>query len=112
MAAAAPGPRNRATIGRPISPLEEEADEPSQPLALLPLLDGFGQDVRINGDGGPLAHVLTVFLIDPRGVAREIYSTAYPYPQVLLADLETLRLEAMARDAMTARPGKSSRRGN
>lgn len=67
------------------------------PRALVPLLDGFGQDVRIDGAGGPLAHVLKVFLIDPRGVVREIYSTAYLYPEVLLADVETLRLEGIRR---------------
>lgn len=65
--------------------------------ALLPLLEGFGQDVRAaaGDDAGPrrLAHVLKVFLIDPRGVVREIYSTAYLYPEVVLGDIETLRLE-------------------
>jgi hypothetical protein len=32
-------------------------------------------------------------MIDPRGVVREIYSTAYLYPEVVVADIETLRLE-------------------
>ena len=64
--------------------------------ALAPLLEGFGQDVRSGGNGepGPLTHVLKVFLIDPRGVVLEIYSTAYLYPEVVLADIETLRLES------------------
>jgi cytochrome oxidase Cu insertion factor (SCO1/SenC/PrrC family) len=66
--------------------------------ALVPLLEGFGQDVRVapsrRPDGpGPLSHVLKVFLIDPRGIVREIYSTAYLYPEVVFADIETLRLE-------------------
>jgi cytochrome oxidase Cu insertion factor (SCO1/SenC/PrrC family) len=66
--------------------------------SLVPLLEGFGQDVRAEGRGGPaetgqLTHILKVFLIDPRGVVREIYSTAYLYPEVVLADIETLRLE-------------------
>jgi len=61
---------------------------------LVPLLEGFGQDVRGRPDeAGPLSHVLKVFLIDPRGVVREIYSTAYLYPEVVIADIETLRLE-------------------
>jgi len=69
--------------------------------SLLPLLDGFGQDVRSAGSGrsdeaSPLAHMLKVFLIDPRGVVREIYSTAYLYPEVVLADIETLRLASVA----------------
>jgi protein SCO1 len=65
---------------------------------LVPLLDGFGQDVRLEpGAGGTraprLGHVLKVFLIDPRGVVREIYTTSYLFPDVLLNDIETLRLE-------------------
>src|SRR6267142_4652124 len=65
---------------------------------LVPLLDGFGQDVRVELDAhgrpaGPLAHVLKVFLIDARGVVREIYTTSYLYPEVILNDIKTLRLE-------------------
>jgi protein SCO1 len=68
------------------------------PRTLIPLLDGFGQDVRVELDAngrpaGPLAHVLKVFLIDTRGVVREIYTTSYLYPEVILNDIKTLRLE-------------------
>jgi len=68
------------------------------PRTLVPLLDGFGQDVRIELDAhgraaGPLAHVLKVFLIDVRGRVREIYTTSYLYPEVILNDIKTLRLE-------------------
>jgi cytochrome oxidase Cu insertion factor (SCO1/SenC/PrrC family) len=68
------------------------------PHALAPLLEGFGQDVRVAAGGrpdepGPMSHLLKVFLIDPRGVVREIYSTAYLYPEVVIADIETLRIE-------------------
>ena len=68
------------------------------PRTLVPLLDGFGQDVRIELDAhgraaGPLAHVLKVFLIDARGRVREIYTTSYLYPEVILNDIKTLRLE-------------------
>ena len=68
------------------------------PRELMPLLDGFGQDVRLepgaNGVKAPrLGHVLKVFLIDPRGIVREIYTTSYLFPDVLLNDIETLRLE-------------------
>jgi protein SCO1 len=65
---------------------------------LLPLLDGFGQDVRVErvargGHAPRLGHVLKVFLIDPRGMIREIYTTSYLFPDVVLNDIETLRLE-------------------
>lgn len=72
------------------------------PRDLSPLLDGFGQDVRAPTDaaaasvGPALAHVLKVFLIDPYGVVREIYTTSYLFPQVVLNDIETLQLEAAA----------------
>lgn len=74
------------------------------PRALAPLLEGFGQDVRVAVGGGPdepgpMSHLLKVFLIDPRGVVREIYSTAYLYPEVVIADIETLRLEGVSRGA-------------
>jgi protein SCO1 len=70
----------------------------ASPRDLVPLLDGFGQDVRLEpGAHGPkaprLGHVLKVFLIDPRGTVREIYTTSYLFPDVLLNDIETLRLE-------------------
>jgi cytochrome oxidase Cu insertion factor (SCO1/SenC/PrrC family) len=67
---------------------------------LLPLLDGFGQDVLVETDPatgrptGLLGHVLKVFLIDDKGMVREIYTTTYLHPQVLLNDIRTLALEA------------------
>ena len=68
------------------------------PRTLVPLLDGFGQDVRVELDArgrpaGPLAHVLKVFLIDERAVVREIYTTSYLFTEVILNDIKTLRLE-------------------
>lgn len=77
------------------------------PHALAPLLQGFGQDVRVAAgerpdEPAPLSHVLKVFLIDPRGVVREIYSTAYLYPEVVIGDIETLRLEGVSGDAAPA----------
>jgi protein SCO1 len=70
----------------------------ARPRTLVPILDGFGQDVRVELDArgrpaGPLAHVLKVFLIDERGVVREIYTTSYLFPDVILNDIKTLRLE-------------------
>ncbi len=69
---------------------------------LLPLLDGFGQDVAIVNDaqGRPTRlrnHMLKLFLIDSRGVVREIYSLDYLQPPVLLNDIRTLALEAGGR---------------
>jgi len=67
--------------------------------ALRPLLDGFGQDLRFTVDrssGQPrrdLAHVLKVFLIDPDGFVREIYTSTFLHPRTVLNDIETLRRE-------------------
>lgn len=67
---------------------------------LLPLLDGFGQDLRYVIDSSSrqprreLAHVLKVFLIDRSGFVREIYSSTFLHPQTVLNDIETLLIEA------------------
>ena len=76
--------------------------------ALLPVLDDFGQDVSIEMDekGRPtrtLHHMLKVFLIDPRGTVREIYTLAYIQPDVMLNDIRTLQLEQSASPALTRR---------
>lgn len=68
------------------------------PLALRPLLSGFGQDLSIVVDEegkstGSLSHVLKVFLIDRNASVREIYSTSFLVPQVLLNDIKTLLIE-------------------
>ena len=66
---------------------------------LAPLVEGFGQDVRHTIDrssGQPrreLSHVLKVFLIDPEGFVREIYSSMFLHPQTVLYDVETLLME-------------------
>ena len=76
---------------------------------LLPLVEGFGQDVRYTVDrasGRPrreLSHVLKVFLIDRAGDVREIYSSAFLHPRTVLNDIETLLLEERAAEA-PARP--------
>jgi protein SCO1 len=74
---------------------------------LAPLVEGFGQDVRYTTDrtsGKPrreLSHVLKVFLIDPEGFVREIYSSMFLHPQMVLNDIETLLME---RSAISASP--------
>jgi protein SCO1 len=66
---------------------------------LLPLVEGFGQDVVTTIDrssGKPrreLSHVLKVFLIDAAGDVREIYSSNFLHPRTVLNDIETLLLE-------------------
>jgi len=65
---------------------------------LLPMLDGFGQDVRVERDanGKPtrtINHMLKMFLIDPEGMIREIYSLAYLQQPVMLNDIRTLALQ-------------------
>ena len=65
---------------------------------LLPMLDGFGQNVSVERDanGKPtrtINHMLKMFLIDPEGMIREIYSLAYLQQPVMLNDIRTLALE-------------------
>jgi cytochrome oxidase Cu insertion factor (SCO1/SenC/PrrC family) len=63
---------------------------------LAPMLDGFGQDVSKAADGKSdrdLMHVLKLFLIDKDGWVREIYTTSYLIPQVVVNDIKTLLIE-------------------
>ena len=66
---------------------------------LAPLLDGFGQDVSVAavkppGQRAPvLSHMLKVYLLDASGMVREIYSTSFLHPAVLLNDIRTLLAE-------------------
>jgi cytochrome oxidase Cu insertion factor (SCO1/SenC/PrrC family) len=69
---------------------------------LAPLLDGFGQDVSV-ADLAPnqrvpvLGHLLKVYLIDAGGSVREIYTTSFLHPAVLLNDIKTLLMEPAPR---------------
>jgi protein SCO1 len=71
---------------------------------LLPLVEGFGQDVRYSVDrssGRPvrqLSHVLKVFLIDRSGYVREIYTSAFLHPQTIMGDIKTLLMEGGGAD--------------
>lgn len=68
---------------------------------LAPLLAGFGQDVQAPqqamaptaGERPQLAHLLKIYLIDRRGVVREIYSPAFLRADVMLGDIRTLAAE-------------------
>jgi protein SCO1/2 len=78
------------------------------PRFLLPILDGYGQDVEVELDakGAPTrarTHMLKLFLIDPGGGVREIYSAAFLHPEVMFNDIKTLVMEAPA-SARQARP--------
>jgi protein SCO1 len=65
----------------------------------MPLIDGFGQDVRYsfskaNGKlNRELSHVLKVFLIDRDRNIREIYTSTFLHPQTVMADVKTLLME-------------------
>jgi protein SCO1 len=61
-------------------------------------LQSFGQEIsaQTNALGEPrvvINHLLKVFLIDRRGWVREIYTSAFLNPDVLLGDIKTLLLE-------------------
>lgn len=65
--------------------------------ALAPLLAAMGQDISVERDAsgrrtGVVNHMLKVFLIDPDGWVREIYTTAFLSPDNLLNDARTLAL--------------------
>lgn len=64
---------------------------------IAPLLQAMGQDTGYEVDRagrrtGVIDHMLKVFLIDPQGWVREIYSTAFLTPENLLNDARTLAL--------------------
>jgi cytochrome oxidase Cu insertion factor (SCO1/SenC/PrrC family) len=68
---------------------------------LLPLLEGFGQDVSVELDarGRPtrtLNHLLKVFVVDARRQVREVYGVPTLAPQAIVNDLRTLALEVAA----------------
>ena len=64
---------------------------------LQPILDTYGQAVdrrrNPNDPQGPLYHTLRVYLIDPEGRIRNIYSSGTLDPRLVLADVKTLMLE-------------------
>lgn len=66
---------------------------------LRPILEGFGQDLRVASDSRArpgteeFTHTLKVFLIDPAGAVREIYSTAFLMPEMIVNDMATLDRE-------------------
>lgn len=72
-------------------------------LFLNPVLRNMGEDISVDrnapdGEGRTLNHLLKVFLIDPEGWVREIYSNQTLDPATILGDIKTLSLEAADRD--------------
>jgi protein SCO1/2 len=64
---------------------------------LAPLLASMGQDISFETDASGkrtevINHMLKVFLIDPEGWVREIYTTAFLTPDSLLNDARTLAM--------------------
>ena len=85
-------------LAAPTSPLRWHFLTTRNVAALRPIVAGFGQDVTVNLDaqGRPTRlynHLVKVFLIDARGRVREIYTTAYLMPEVILGDIRTLLME-------------------
>jgi cytochrome oxidase Cu insertion factor (SCO1/SenC/PrrC family) len=64
--------------------------------AIRPVLEAYGQPVARKRDpsskGGPLSHLLRVFLIDASGSIRNIYSADFLDPRLVLNDVQTLRI--------------------
>jgi cytochrome oxidase Cu insertion factor (SCO1/SenC/PrrC family) len=76
--------------------------------AIAPVLAAFGQDALplVGGDERALGlyrHVLKVFLVDAQGAVRNIYSSGFLSPELLLVDARTVLLSE-SRQAATPRP--------
>lgn len=70
----------------------------SSKKSLEPILDGYGQYVvpefdRSGKTTGRYSHVLKVFLVDPEGRVRNVYSTSFLYKELISRDIKTLILE-------------------
>lgn len=76
---------------------------------IAPLLRAMGQVTGYEVDAagrrtGAINHMLKVFLVDPEGAVREIYTTAFLTPENLLNDARTLAL--LYPDASNGRKGQ------
>jgi cytochrome c peroxidase len=70
----------------------------SSPQSLQPILEAYDQYVNKEYDAagrftGGFSHILRIYLIDRNKRIRNIYSSSYLYPELLLADLKTLLRE-------------------
>jgi len=71
--------------------------------ALQPILDAYGQRVDRKRDPadpyGPFYHVVRVYLIDAKGMVRNIYAYGMLDPRLVLTDVRTLLMEAAGEQA-------------
>jgi cytochrome oxidase Cu insertion factor (SCO1/SenC/PrrC family) len=72
-------------------------------LFLNPVLRDMGEEISIDrqaaeGGGAVINHLPKVFLIDKRGIVREIYSNQSLDPAMILGDIKTLLLEEAKAD--------------
>ena len=79
----------------------------ASPATLQPILAAYDQPVRVDYDdqGRPLgtfSHLLRVYLIDPDKRVRNIYSVSFLHPDLLVADIRTLLLEAGGAGSLAA----------
>ena len=63
--------------------------------ALEPILENYNQSVVRDYDAhgrylGTISHILRVFLIDPQGQIRNIYSPSFLHADILVADMESV----------------------
>jgi cytochrome oxidase Cu insertion factor (SCO1/SenC/PrrC family) len=70
----------------------------ASPAAIAPVLAAYGQDALplIGEDAQALGlyrHVLKVFLVDARGAVRNVYSSGFLSPELLLVDARTVLLD-------------------
>jgi cytochrome oxidase Cu insertion factor (SCO1/SenC/PrrC family) len=62
--------------------------------AVAPILQALDQDVTaLPGSVEAFEHTVKVYLFDPHGRAREIYSSAYLVPEMIVNDMRTLALD-------------------
>jgi protein SCO1 len=87
-----------STLARSVRPAAEWSFLTTRSRAQLePILDSYGQAVNKRSNPsdpqGPLYHILRVFLIDPDGNVRNIYSSDTLDLRLVLADVKTLLSE-------------------
>lgn len=80
----------------------------ASPAAIVPVLAAYGQDALplVGEDAQALGlyrHVLKVFLVDARGAVRNVYSSGFLSPELLLVDARTV---LMAEPHAIARKGE------
>ncbi|MCB1337638.1 MAG: SCO family protein [Maritimibacter sp.] len=65
----------------------------SGPEALQPILDGYGQTIDLSNNQELISHLLRIYLVDRKGVIRNVYGLGLIDPRLLMTDVETLMME-------------------